>query len=98
MTTRITDKHLEGMINRLNKLTGMPSVPYAKNADGTCSPQAGCFHLSHAYGGVALYRMSMTPGCTGVSDPLSTGHIPKRDLYERIYSYICGIEFCKYGD
>lgn len=95
---RITDRHLEGLISRLNKLTGMPETPYQKQPDGSYKPQQGCYHLSHAYGGVSLHRMSMTEGCTGVSEPLSTGHIPKRDLYERIYAYIRGIESCKYGD
>ena len=89
---RITNRHLEGMIVRLNKLTGMPLEPYAKDADGRVQPQAGCHHLSQAYGGVCLHRMSLTPGCTGVSTPLNGGHISKRELYDQIYAYIRGIE------
>lgn len=98
MADRITDNHLEVLIGILNRLTGMPEAPYMKQADGTHKPMAGCYHLSHAYGGVSLHRMSMTEGCTGVSEPLSTGHITKRDLYERIYAYIRGIESVKFGD
>lgn len=98
MTTRITDKHLEGLIRRLNKLTGMPEAPYAKDADGNIKPQAGSYHLSHAYGGVCLHRMSLTEGCTGVTTPLGIGHIPKRELCDQIYAFIRGIETVKYGD
>ncbi len=92
MTTRITDKDLQGMCNRLNRITGMPSEPYAKDADGTYKPQAGNYHLDHAYGGVSLSRMSLTAGCTGVSKPLNHGYCTKRELYDQIYAFIRGIE------
>ncbi len=88
---RITDKDLNGMIARLNRLTGMPAEPYAKNGD-RYEPQAGCYHLSHAYGGVCLHRMSLTAGCTGVTTPLTGGHVTKRELYDQIYAFIRGIE------
>lgn len=89
---RITEKHLDGLVSRLNRLMGMPQEPYSKQADGSIKPNAGSYHISHAYGGVCLHRMSMQEGCTGVTNPLNTGHITKRDLYERIYAYIRGIE------
>ncbi len=94
---RITNRHLEGMIARLNKLTGMPAEPYAKDANGVHQPQAGCYHLSQAYGGVCLHRMSLTPGCTGVSTPLMGGHVTKRELYDQIFAFIRGIETAKEG-
>lgn len=92
MTQRITDKDLQGMINRLNLLTGMPSAPYAKSEDGTFKPQAGNYHLDYAYGGVSLSRMSLNEGSTGVSKPLNHCYCTKRELYDQIYAFIRGIE------
>lgn len=82
---RITEKHLQAIVDRLNRLTGMPLAPYI---DGKA--QIGNYHLSHAYGGVALHRMYNESG--GVSSPLSTGHIPKRELANLMHAYIAGIE------
>lgn len=87
---RITVKHLQGMINRLNRLTNSPAEPYGKDEHGKFKANIGCFHLSHAYGGVQLDRICNEAG--GVSTPLGLGHGPKRDLYDRIYAYIRGIE------
>ena len=89
MSTRITDKHLEGMIARLNRLTNSPMVPYER-IDGRCVAQIGNYHLSHAYGGVCLHRMCSEGG--GVTTPLMGGHVTKRELYDQIYAFIKGIE------
>jgi hypothetical protein len=89
MANRITDKHLKGMIDRLNRITNNPLVPYER-IDGKLVAQIGCYHLSHAYGGVSLYRMCNEGG--GVTDVFHSGHTTKRELYERIYAYIKGIE------
>jgi len=83
---RITEKKLQSMCDRLNRLTNSPDKPYI---DGKA--QIGNFHLSHAYGGVCLHRMHNSGG--GVSDPLYCGHCPKRELYHRMYAFIQGIEF-----
>jgi hypothetical protein len=82
---RITEKHLQAKIDYLNKITGSPMQPYM---DGKA--QIGNYHLSHAYGGVCLHRMHNESG--GVSSPLSTGHITKRELLGLIHAYINGIE------
>lgn len=34
----------------------------------------------------------------GVTAPLSSGHIPKRELWERMHAYRAGLEAVKYGD
>lgn len=93
MTQRITDKDLDHLCERLNKLTGSPLVAYAPWIEGQpnkCRAQVGNFHISHAYGGVCLHRMSNTSG--GVSCPLNAGHGPKRELYEQMRAMIAGIE------
>lgn len=85
---RITDKHLQAKIDRLNKVTNSPASPYA---DGKA--QVGNFHLSHAYGGVCLHRMFNEGG--GVTSPLSTGHIPKRELAGLLDAYLAGFELAR---
>jgi hypothetical protein len=82
---RITEKHLQAIVDRLNRLTGMPAAPYVNGV-----AQVGNYHISHAYGGVCLHRMGNESG--GVSSPLSTGHIPKRELAGLLHSFIAGIE------
>ena len=82
---RVTEKQLEAIVDRINRITGSPSAPYI---DGKA--QVGNYHISHAYGGVALHRMYNEGG--GVTSPLSTGHIPKRELTALMYAFINGIE------
>jgi hypothetical protein len=81
---RVTDKHLEAIVDRINRITGSPVKPYI---DGKA--QVGNYHISHAYGGVALHRMYNEDG--GVSSPLSTGYMPKRDLANLMYAFIAGL-------
>lgn len=81
---RITGKHLQAIVDRLNRITGSPSAPYV---DGKA--QIGNYHISHAYGGVCLHRMYNDGG--GVSSPLSTGYITKRELANLLYAFIAGI-------
>lgn len=85
---RITDKQLQAIVDRLNRVTGSPAAPYI---DGKA--QIGNFHLSHAYGGVCLHRMHNEGG--GVSSPLSTGHITKRELADLLYAFLAGIQFAR---
>jgi len=85
---RITEAHLQAKIDRLNKITGSPAKPYTNG-----KANIGNFHLSHAYGGVCLHRMYNDGG--GVSSPLSTGHVSKRELAGLLDAYISGIESTK---
>ena len=81
---RITESQLQAVVDRLNRITGSPMAPYASG-----KAQIGNYHLSHAYGGVCLHRMHNEGG--GVSSPLSTGHITKRELYNLMHAYIAGL-------
>jgi hypothetical protein len=85
---RITESHLQAKIDRLNRITGSPAEPYT---DGKAN--IGNYHLSHAYGGVCLHRMHNSGG--GVSSPLSTGHVSKRELAGLLSAFIAGIESTK---
>lgn len=91
--TRITRKHLEPLVNRLNTLAGTPLEPYTKGEDGKLRANIGNFHLSGAYGGHSLHQMANE--CGGIRDVFSCGHIPARDLYERIHAFLCGIEYAR---
>jgi len=96
MADRITESDLKGLCDRLNRLTNSPMVPYAFDPvkDKHCA-QIGNYHISHAYGGVCLHRMCNDGG--GVQTVLMGGHVPKRELYERMYAFIRGIESAKDG-
>ena len=90
---RITNKHLECKIERLNEIMGTPIEPYTTTGKaGTpsykISANMGNYHLSGAYGGVSLCQMAKGGG---TYDTLRCGHIPKRELAERIDAYIAGI-------
>lgn len=84
MTNRVTEKQLQAIVDRINRITGSPLEPYANG-----KAQIGNYHLSHAYGGVCLHRMHNDGG--GVSSPLSVGHVTKRELANLMYAYICGL-------
>ncbi len=87
--SRITVAQLQAVIDRINRETNSPMQPYAPDADGRQRAQIGNYHLSRAYGGFALHRMVTEGG--GVSSPLSTGHIPARELLGRMHAYLSGI-------
>jgi hypothetical protein len=88
-TSRITNADLERLIGKINTATGMPLQPYSPHPDH--KPQAGCYHLAGAYGGVALERMSLEPGCTGVTTMFGGGYRPKRELYALMQVFHAGL-------
>lgn len=91
MSDRITDKHLESMVRRINEATGSPIKPWVRDeAANRNRAQIGNFHISGAYGGVQLHRMHNESG--GVSTPLNTGYVTKRALYDAMACYLAGIQ------
>ena len=87
---RITLNQLEAQIEQLNSITNSPKSPWTQGTDGKLTANIGNHHLSRAYGGYCVHRMANTSG--GASSPISDGHIPKRELYDRLVAYISGIE------
>jgi hypothetical protein len=87
---RITDKDLQAVVDRINRIMKTPMQPYAKDASGKMRAQIGNYHLSHAYGGVCLHQMSNASG--GVRSILHSGYVPKRELYNAMHAYIAGLE------
>ena len=88
MAYRITEKQLEAVCDLINRETNSPIAPYAR-IDSKLVAQIGNYHISHAYGGVCLHRMSNEHG--GVSDVFTCGHSPKRELFERMHAYLAGM-------
>ena len=92
MTTRITVANLEAVVSRINRVTGSPSTPWRREGDRNRA-NIGNYHLSHAYGGVCLNRMANESG--GVTTPLGSGHVPKRQLYDHLHAFVRGLEVAK---
>ena len=90
---RITMQFLQAVCDRINRMAGTPLAPYVKDANGKYQPQAHCYHLSQAYGGVSLHQMCAEG--TGVHDVLGCGHIPKRELADRMAAFIAGFDHAK---
>ncbi len=89
MTERITQRHLDGLVQRINRATNSPEATYTKTDTGHAA-NIGNYHLDGAYGGWELERMVSEGG--GVSDVFRCGHITRRDLYNRMRAFLAGIE------
>lgn len=81
---------LESLVARINIMTRSPMTSYTKQPDGKFKANIGNYHLDGAYGGYALHRMHNDGG--GVEDILGVGHVPKRELYNMLHSFIRGLE------
>ena len=85
MADRITRKQLEGMVRGLNRASGRPEQPYARDEAGSVRAQVGCLHLSGAYGGWALHEIVNESG--GVRDVSGMGYQPARVLWTFLRGY-----------
>lgn len=90
---RITEKQLQAVVDRINRETNSPMTTYIRTViDGKTSHDAnlGNYHLSFAYGGVSLHRMCNKGG--GVQDVFRIGHVTKRELYNHMHAFLCGLD------
>ena len=91
---RITQKDLEYLVKRINKITSSPMAPYTRNGEkgnrkAGFTANINNYHLDYGYGGVQLVRMVNDAG--GI-ETISRGcHVPKRELYYWMQAYIAGI-------
>lgn len=86
----ITKKDLEAVVNRINLITNSPLESYTKTKDGKFKANIGNYHLSGAYGGWCLHRMQNVGG--GISTPINSGYVSKRELYSLMQAYINGLQ------
>lgn len=92
MSDRVTNRDLDALCGVINRaVNGRPGEPlWQRDDEGNLVANIGAYYIDGAYGGVALYRM-VTPG-GGVVDVLHCGHVPKRDLRNRLRAFIYGLE------
>jgi len=92
---RITMNYLEASVRRINEITGNKLEPYTDTgiamwlSGNRFKINIGNYHLSGAYGGWALYQMETKGG--GVKDIFECGHVPKKELYNRMDGFIKGL-------
>lgn len=89
---RITEKQLEAVVERLNRLTQSPLASWTKTDKGH-KANIGNYHLDYAYGYVSLARMVNEGG--GIEKILGSG--TKRELFDQIHAFIRGINATKEG-
>ena len=87
--TQITMGNLNAMVAQINRATGNAQEPWTRDGD-KLRANIGNYHLSGAYGGYALHQMLTDGG--GIRDVFGSGHVAKRDLYERMRAFVAGID------
>lgn len=90
---RTSIKTLEALCKQINILTGSPATPWTRGEDGRNRANVGNYHLSGAYGGVCLHQMNNDGG--GVTTPLVSYHVPKKELEIAMRAFIAGLEASK---
>lgn len=90
MSNRVTEKQLQAIVDRINRMMGTPMATYTKDAEGRYRANVGNYHLDFAYGGVKLAQIASDGG--GTHDVLRIGYVTKRELESALFSFIAGIE------
>ena len=84
MSYRITQKDLEHLRDRINKVTGSPMEGWGKGGSNI-----GHYYISGAYGGVKLEcYVNKSGGCEAISHQ---GHGTKRQLYDWMIAFLAGV-------
>ena len=83
-----TIRELEGLVKRINYVTGNPATSYTRTADGSFAANVGNYHLSGAYGGYALYQMAEGGGVHDIFG----GHYSKGELYSKMSAFLLGLK------
>ena len=79
---RITQKDLEGRVERINTLLNMANEPYRKTGK-----TQEAFYIDYANGGVALNKMLSSGGAIDIISRCS-----KKELYHRMQAFIAGVK------
>jgi|TARA_R100000084_G_scaffold99642_1_gene54132 hypothetical protein len=86
---RISEKHLQSLVDRLNEIMGQNPKPYNTTKTENRA-NVGTYLLDAAYGGWQLAQICNENG--GQDLPLGGGFESKRATYEKIRAFIRGIE------
>lgn len=76
----VTEGQLELMAHKINVTAGTPVTTW--EAGKAC---VGNYHISFAYGGVALHQIKSAGGAA--RDVFGQGHMPKRELYNMMLGF-----------
>ena len=90
---RTTTKHIESLIKQLNELTHNPTETnylLTTNQGRKLCWNIGNYHLISAYGGYNLAQVVNNAG--GITQPLYGGYVSKRELYNKLTSFINGVK------
>jgi len=91
---RTSIKTLEAICGWINEESGSPMTPYTKGKDGKIRANIGNFHLSRAYGGITMHRI--TDESCGISCPSGfDGHTTKKELELKMRAFYAGLIFTK---
>jgi len=85
---RITQKDLEQAVRVLNLAAGANVDPYTKQDDGKYRANPGTYLLDGAYGG---WKLVQVRGESGGERSVTSGYVPKSQLYHLIHAYIDGL-------
>lgn len=85
---RTTIKNLQNVVDRINRDLGTPDTPYRQIDENHFEANVGNYHLSQAYGGVALHKMANTSGAA--EDVFRSGHVSNANLYGLLHAFIAG--------
>lgn len=88
--SRITRDDLQQCCNVLNTRYGYELEPHGKDKNGNYKPNPNVYHISGAYGGVALEQMM--PKGSGVRRISPDGYGTKRQLYTFLRGMIAATE------
>lgn len=92
MNKRITEKDLQCVVDRINRITNNPLATY-KRTNGKLEAQKGNYHIDHGFKGYSLSRVSNIGG--GTSDILGNGHKSKQELFYLMQAFIAGLQEAK---
>lgn len=86
---RITIKDLENLQERINAAAGAPIQHSTKGKDGRYRSNPGHYHLSGAYGGWQLQKITSEGGAC---EHVTYGYVPKKELYYQMQTFLVGLE------
>jgi hypothetical protein len=88
MTQRITDVDIARILHRINTALEAPVKPWITDENNILRSQPGCHILDNAYGGYSLRKL-LSPD--GAETAITSGYIPKRQVYAQMQAYLAGI-------
>ena len=89
---RITKKHINHLVTKLNILLGQDAEPYSTDKDGNLVANVGTFYVGGAYGGFQLERIVSTGGAVSVPYEYRG---TQRETYLYLKGIIYGMEIKK---